>query len=81
MRSPMFRRALSALTQANAGPVALSSTRVAAKTPGGAAREPVVLVHGVLASAATYRSLMRREDFGTCVWGVARAEGDGADVL
>ncbi|GAB0490009.1 hypothetical protein MMPV_001238 [Pyropia vietnamensis] len=51
---------------AAAAPVRLAYTDVAAKTPppaSGAPLPPVVLLHGLLGAASTYRSLVTRPDF------------------
>lgn len=50
----------------NSTSIPLFSTRTPPKVPdGGMSLPPLLMVHGVLASAATYRSIMKRPDFGT----------------
>lgn len=49
--------------QTASGPVPLWSTQIAADPPTNAHLPPVVMLHGVLASSATYRSILRRPDF------------------
>lgn len=63
--------------------VPLFATRTPRKAPAADAARlpPVLMVHGVLASAATYRSLVRRPDFGTfstCCLRVTRRKGHGS---